>query len=122
MHDKLNGDEEEKVRTDDNKRKKRECGGLDNEEKEQLNKYGNRKKEKCDKVDDDRKEQLRKCEKKGMRDQRLQTLEERSSIFNNNQMCSMDDPSILTKSAFRLIKEDFKGTIQEGPTYICDIF
>ena len=27
-------------------------------------------------------------------------------------------PSILTKSAFRLIEQDFKGTIQEGPIYM----
>ena len=36
-------------------------------------------------------------------------------------MCSMTDPCILTTPAFRLTEEDFKGTIQEGPTYICDI-
>ena len=33
----------------------------------------------------------------------------------------MVDPSILITSAFRLIEEDFKGTTQKGPTYICDI-
>ena len=54
-------------------------------------------------------------------DKRLQTLDERSSIFNNVQMCSMTDPCILTTPAFRLIEQDFKGAIQEGPTYICDI-
>ena len=52
---------------------------------------------------------------------RLQTLDERNSIFNNVQMCSMFDLSILTTPAFRLIAEDFKTAIQEGPTYICGI-
>ena len=33
----------------------------------------------------------------------------------------MTDPCILTTPAFRLIVEDFKCVIQEGPTYICDI-
>ena len=37
---------------------------------------------------------------------RLQTLGERNSIFNNVQMCTMVDPSILTTPAFRLIEED----------------
>ena len=52
---------------------------------------------------------------------RLQTLDERNSIFNNIQMCSIVDPSILTTPTFRLIEEDFKSAIQEGPTQICDI-
>ena len=34
----------------------------------------------------------------------------------------MTDPCILTTPAFRLIKKDVKGAIQEGPTYIFDIF
>ena len=50
----------------------------------------------------------------------LQTLDERNSVFNNIQMCSMV-LSILTTPAFRLIKENFKNVVQEGPTYICDI-
>ena len=36
-------------------------------------------------------------------------------------MCSMVDPYILTTPAFRLIGQDFKSAIQEGPSYICDI-
>ena len=51
-------------------------------------------------------------------DKLLQTLDERNSIFNNVQMFSMTDPSVLTTPAFRLMKEDFKGAIQEGPTYL----
>ena len=37
---------------------------------------------------------------------RLQTLDERNSIFNNFQMCTMVDPSTLTTPVFRLIEED----------------
>ena len=33
----------------------------------------------------------------------------------------MVDPFILTTPAFKIIEEDFKSAIQEGPTYICDI-
>ena len=36
-------------------------------------------------------------------------------------MYSMVDSCILITLAFRLIEEDFKGAIHEGPTYICDI-
>ena len=36
-------------------------------------------------------------------------------------MCSITDPCILTTPAFRLIKLDFKGVIQEGPTYFYNI-
>ena len=53
-------------------------------------------------------------------DKRLQTLDERSSIFDYVQMCSMADSCILTTPTFRLIEQDFKGVIQEGPTYISD--
>ena len=49
-------------------------------------------------------------------DKRLQTLDERSSNFNNFQMCSMTDPCILPTPAFRIIEQDFKGATQEGPT------
>ena len=33
----------------------------------------------------------------------------------------MTDPCILATPAFRLIEPDFKGAIEEGPTYICNI-
>ena len=49
---------------------------------------------------------------------RLKILDERSSAFDNVQMCSMTDPCILTTPAFRLIEEDFNVAIQESPTYI----
>ena len=54
-------------------------------------------------------------------DKSLHTLDERTSIFNNVQMCSMTDPYKLTTPAFKLIEQDFKGVIQEGPTYIGNI-
>ena len=80
-----------------------------------------RKKTIRDSLGDDEKEQVRKDDKKRKMNKRLQTLDERNSIFNNVQMCSMVYPSILTAPAFRLIEEDFKSAIQEVPTYICDI-
>ena len=40
------------------------------------------------------------------------------TLFDNVQMCSMTDPCILTTPAFRLIEQDFKGAIQEGPANI----
>ena len=42
-------------------------------------------------------------------------------FFNNVQMLSMTDLCIRRTPAFRLTEEDFKGAIQEGPTYICEI-
>ena len=54
-------------------------------------------------------------------DKCLQTVDERSRISGNVQMCSMTDPYILTTPAYRLIEEDFKGVIQKGPTCICEI-
>ena len=73
-----------------------------------------------DSFGDDEKEQRRNDKKKKM-NKRLQTLDERSSIFDNVQMFSIDDPCIFRTPAFRLIEKNFKGAIQEGPTYICDI-
>ena len=69
-----------------------------------------------------KKNQLEKMIKKTKIDKLLKTSNERSSIFDNLQMCSMTDPCILTTPAFKLIEEDYKGAIQEGPTYICDIY
>ena len=38
-------------------------------------------------------------------------LDERNSIFDNDQICSMVDSSILTTPAFRLIEEDLFGKL-----------
>ena len=74
-----------------------------------------------DNLDDDEKEQVRKDDKNRKMNNCLQTSDEINSAFNNVQMFSMFDSSILTTPAFRIIEEDFKSAIQEGPTYICDI-
>ena len=66
-----------------------------------------------------KKKKVTKNDKKRKMNKRLKTLDERSGIFDNVQMCSITDPCILTTPTFRLIEEDFKGAIQEGPTYIC---
>ena len=76
---------------------------------------------KCDSLGDDEKEQVRKNDKKRKMGKCLQTLDERSSIFNDVQMCSMTDSCKLMTPAFGLIEQDFKGVIQEGPSYICDV-
>ena len=90
--------------------------------KKQFKKYEKKgKKVKQDSLQNYEKEQVRKNDKKRKMNKHLQTLDERSNIFNNAQTSSMNDPRILTTPAFRLIKQDFKGAIQEGPTYICDI-
>ena len=57
-----------------------------------------------DSLGDAEKEQARKNDKRKM-DKRFQTLDERSSIFDNVQMCSMTDSCILTTPAFRLIEK-----------------
>ena len=120
--DSLNVDEKKQLKKYKKKEKKAMLDNLDDEQKEHLKiKDNKREKEKRDNLNLDEKEQLRKYMKKGKMDKRLQTLDERNSIFNNVQMCSMVDPSILTTPAFRLIEEDFKTAIQEGPTYICVI-
>ena len=36
-------------------------------------------------------------------------------------MCSITNPCILKAQSFRLIEQDFKGAIEKGPSYICDI-
>ena len=72
-----------------------------------------------DSLGDYENEQVRKNDKKKKMDKQI--LDERRSIFNNVQVCSMIDPCIRTTPAVRLIQEDFKGATQEGPTCICDI-
>ena len=51
-------------------------------------------------------------------DKHLKTLYKRSSMFDNVQMFSMTDPCTLSTPAFRLIEENFKDSIWQGPTYI----
>ena len=73
--------------------------------KKQFKKYEKKgKKVKQDSLQNYEKEQVRKNDKKRKMDKRLQTLDERSNIFNNAQTSSMNDPCILTTPAFRLIE------------------
>lgn len=44
--------------------------------------------------------------------------EKKTMFFDNVQMCSMVDPCILATSAFKVIDQDFKFAIEEGPTYV----
>ena len=73
---------------------------LDDEQEEHINIEDSKRKKKCDNLDNNEKEQLRKYDEKRKMDKRLQTLDERNSIFNNVQMCSLVNPSILTTPAF----------------------
>ena len=88
--------------------------------KKDLRKYEKKgKKVMGDSFRDDEKEQVGKNYREREMDKGLQTLDEKSSIFNNFRIRSMTDSCILTTPAFRLIEQDFKGVIQEGLTYIC---
>ena len=111
-------EEKDNLKEEDNKRKKYD--DLYDNEKEQLKKEDSkRKKEKYDNLGNNEKEQLIKCKKKGKcdnpgdgekvwknikrkMDKYLKGLNDRNSIFNNVQMCSMTHPSILTTPDFRL--------------------
>ena len=115
------------------------CDNLDDEKNEHLKKEDNKTKKKSVTTLMIMKKKERKKERKLcmialgiMRMNKLekmirrkkkdkQILDERRSIFNNVQVCSMIDPCIRTTPAVRLIQEDFKGATQEGPTCICDI-
>ena len=127
----------EHLKKEDNKRKKEKYDNLYDNKRERMKKRTSKEKKRDnlhdnervqlrkkkvmrDSLGDDEKEEFRKNDKRKM-DKRLQTLDKRSSICNNVQMCSMTDPCILTTPAFRLI-EDFKSTIEECPTNICDIY
>ena len=112
MCDNLDEEQEEHLKIEGNKREKENRHNLNLNEKEQLRIYEKKgKKATCDdsktkknrdNFDNNEKEQLRKYDKKRKMDKRLQTLDERNSMFNNVQMCSMVDPSILTTPVFRL--------------------
>ena len=110
--DNLSYNEKEQMKKEDNKRTEEKRDNLDANEEEQLKKYKKKgKKVKRDSLGDD-KEQVRENDKERKMDKLSQTLDEKNS---------MTDPCILTTPAFRLTEQDFKGAIQECPTYICDI-
>ena len=98
LRDKLDDDQKSKIK-DNNKKRKTESR---------------------DKLDDDKKSKI-KDNKERMKESRDKKKDERNDIFNNVQTNSMVDPCILETPAFKLIEEDFKSAIKEGPTYICDI-
>ena len=122
MCDNLDDNKSEQMKKEDNKIKKKSMITSIITKKNSWKNYGKKaKKAKCDSLGNNEKEQVRKNDKKRKMDKRSQILDERSSIFNNIQLCSITDPYILTTPAFRLIEQDFKGAIQEDPPYICDI-
>ena len=59
------------------------CNNLNNEKKERIKIEDSKRKKRHDNLNNNEKEQLRKYDEKG------KTLDERNSIFNNVQMCSM---------------------------------
>ena len=71
-----------------------------------------------DNLDDDEREQARYNDKNRKKNKRVRCKDERKEVFDNVHRCSMVDPFILTTPAFKIIEEDFKSAIQEGPTYI----
>ena len=60
-------------------------------------------------------------DKNRKKNQRREIKDERKQVFDNVHRCSMVYPFILTTPAFKIIEEDFKSAIQEGPTSIYDI-
>ena len=94
---------------------------LDDEKRKQMKESDKtRKKKMCDNLDDDKREQVRYNDNNRKKDKRIETKDQKTG-FNNFLRCSMVDPCILTTLAFKVIEEDCKCAIQEGPTYICDV-
>ena len=48
--------------------------------------------------------------------------DEKNNLKTMTKKISFAHPYILTTPALRLIEEDFRGVIQQGTTYICDIY
>ena len=116
-HDNVNYQEKEQLKKYEKKGKKTTRKNVNNQKKQHIKIEGSKiKKRNCDNFD-----HLKKYDRKTKINNRLQHLDKRNSIFNNVQMCSMVDPSILTIPVFRLNEEDFETANQESPTYICDI-
>ena len=95
---------------------------LDNDKREQVKESDKiRKKEIRDNLDDDKREQIRYNDKNRKKYQCVEIKNERKQAFDNVHGCSMVDPFILTTPVFKIIAEEFKSAIHEGPNYICDI-
>ena len=121
-HDNVNYQEKEQLKKYEKKGKKTTRKNVNNQKKQHIKIEGSKiKKTNRDNFDTNEKFHLKKYGRKTKINNRLQHLDKRNSIFNNVQMCSMVDPSILTIPVFRLNEEDFETANQESPTYICDI-
>ena len=116
-HDNVNYQEKEQLKKYEKKGKKTTRKNVNNQKKQHIKIEGS----KIKKRNHDNFDHLKKYDRKTKINNRLQHLDKRNSIFNNVQMCSMVDPSILTIPVFRLNEEDFETANQESPTYICDI-
>ena len=116
-HDNVNYQEKEQLKKYEKKGKKTTRKNVNNQKKQHIKIEGS----KIKKRNRDNFDHLKKYDRKTKINNRLQHLDKRNSIFNNVQMCSMVDPSILTIPVFRLNEEDFETANQESPTYICDI-
>ena len=122
IRDNLDDDKREQLKESDKKRKKGMHYNLDDDKREQVKESDKiRKKEICDNLDDDKTEQIRYNDKNRKKNQRMEIKDERKHVFDNVHGFSMFDSFILTTPAFKIIEEDFKSAIQEGPTSIYDI-
>ena len=72
-------------------------------------------------LDDDVKRKIQDENTKKHQRKRYIDKDEKLNAFKDVQGRSMVDPSILTTTAYKIIKEQFQVAIEEGPTYICDI-
>ena len=64
----------------------------------------------------------KKKKKKRERQTNVLKIYAKKIIFDDVQMCSLNDPCILTAPVFRLMEEAFNVAIQGGPTHICGIY
>ena len=122
FRDNLDDGEKTKIKDNEKNRLKKMRDNLDDDEKTEIKSDDKqRKKEKRDNLDDDEKTKIKSDDIQRKKGKRETEKDERNAIFNDVQACSMVDPCILKTPAFKLIEKEFKGAIQEGPTYICDI-
>ena len=97
------------------------CDNLDDGKREQVKESDKiRKKEIRDTLDDVKREKIRCNDKNRKKNKHVEIKDERKQVFDNVHGCSMVDPFILTTPAFKIMQEDFKSVIQQGPMYICD--
>ena len=122
IRDNIDGNTKGELKYVDNKRKKEKRDNLETHEKELLKimkKKGERKLHYN--VDDAKREKLDTMVKTEKRKENkcVAFKDERKKFFDNVRRCNMVDLFVLTTPTFKVIEEDFKSVIQEGPTYIC---